>query len=369
MIPHSAIVIGDSFNNTLGLIRSLGEGGIDQTLILVGESDRMFVSKSRYLKKSQVFRIWSIDECLPILLSLNNGLHNQVIMCTNDPAVAYVDKHESELSEFFITPMSGRHLEEYLNKDAQCRLAERCGFDVPRSCTYHTEGAFPESIGYPLLLKPLYSTKGMKSDIHICRNETELKEALETNTACKEFVVQEFIDKEYEINIIGISTDWGVLAPGGIRKIRHYPTVCSPCSFGQYRPIADFAFEMTPLERFMDEVGYRGLFSIELLHKNGKNYFMEVNFRHDGLAYTATSAGINLPSVYMSFEKPADGYKIKDVYMMDLSIDFCHVKDKVLTLNEWLIDFLKSGCQLNFNKRDLPPTLYYYLNKLKRFRK
>ena len=108
MISHSAIVIGDSFNNTLGLIRSLGEGGVDQTLILVGESDRMFVSKSRYLKKSQVFRIWSIDECLPILLSLNNGLHNQVIMCTNDPAVAYVDKHESELSEFFITPMSGR---------------------------------------------------------------------------------------------------------------------------------------------------------------------------------------------------------------------------------------------------------------------
>ena len=42
MRHYSAIVIGDSFNNTLGLIRSLGEGGIEQTLILVGESDFFF---------------------------------------------------------------------------------------------------------------------------------------------------------------------------------------------------------------------------------------------------------------------------------------------------------------------------------------
>ena len=51
-MTYSAIVIGDSFNNTLGLIRSLGEGGIEQTLILVGESDRMCVGKSKYLKKA-----------------------------------------------------------------------------------------------------------------------------------------------------------------------------------------------------------------------------------------------------------------------------------------------------------------------------
>ena len=54
---YSAIVIGDSFNNTLGLIRSLGEGGIEQTLILVGESDRMCVSKSKYLKKVRYFAL------------------------------------------------------------------------------------------------------------------------------------------------------------------------------------------------------------------------------------------------------------------------------------------------------------------------
>ena len=51
-LQQQAIVIGDSFNNTLGLIRSLGEAKVDIVLLLVGD-DRLFVSKSRYLKKSQ----------------------------------------------------------------------------------------------------------------------------------------------------------------------------------------------------------------------------------------------------------------------------------------------------------------------------
>ena len=178
-------------------------------------------------------------------------------------------------------------------------LAEECGFDVPRSITYSYGDTFPESIGFPLLLKPLYSTGGSKSDIHICNTRNELEQAVKADSACKNYIVQEFIEKEYEINIIGISTDRGVLAPGGIQKIRHYPTIYSPCSFGLYRPVSDFRLDTAPLQRFMDRVGYRGPFSIELLHKAGKNYFMEVNFRHDGLAYAATASGINLPAIYM----------------------------------------------------------------------
>lgn len=363
MRHYSAIVIGDSFNNTLGLIRSLGEGGIEQTLILVGESDRMCVGKSKYLKKSQIFCIKTIEECLPILLQLNNGMHNQVLLCTNDPAATFIDEHENELSELFITPMSGRHLGKYLNKEAQCMLAEECGFDVPLSITYSYGDTFPESIGFPLLLKPLYSTKGSKSDIHICYTRNELEQLIQTDSTCKNYLVQEFIEKEYEINIIGISTDRGVLAPGGIQKIRHYPTIYSPCSFGLYHPVSDFRLDTAPLQRFMDRIGYRGPFSIELLHKAGKNYFMEVNFRHDGLAYAATAAGINLPAIYMQRNTLPSDYKIKNTYMMDLSIDFCHVKNKSLSFKDWVKDFMRTGCQLNFNKRDPAPTVCYYLNK------
>lgn len=367
-MTYSAIILGDSFNNTLGLIRSLGEGHIRQTLILVGENDRLYLTKSRYLKHASIYQIKHIEESLPILHSLRNESQSnrQALICTNDAAVTFIDKHEELLSKDFTTPMNGKHLSQYMNKAEQCKLAQECGFDVPGSMTYRLGENFPTDIKYPVLIKPLYSTQGEKSDIHICSTTQELEEALRQHSRCQEFIIQEFIEKEYEINIIGISTDWGVLAPGGIQKIRHYPTIYSPCSFGLYRPLQDFSLDTSPIEKFMDRVGYRGPFSVELLHKQDKNYFMEVNFRHDGLAYTATAAGINLPAIYMQFNGLPSEYKIKSTYMMDLSIDFCHVKDKTLPLKTWLKDFQRTTCQLNFNKKDSAPTIYYYLNKLNR---
>lgn len=75
---NQAIILGDPFNNTLGLIRSLGEAKVDITLLLVGNSDRLYVSKSRYLKKKQIFRLTNIDACLPVLQQIANGTKNKL---------------------------------------------------------------------------------------------------------------------------------------------------------------------------------------------------------------------------------------------------------------------------------------------------
>ena len=50
--------------------------------------------------------------------------------------------------------------------------------------------------------------------------------------------------------------------------------------------------------------------------------------------------------------------------MMDLSTDYCHVKDGTLSRKYWFYDFRKTKCQLNFNRHDLMPTIYYYVNKI-----
>ena len=49
-IRRRAIIIGDSTNNTLSVVRSFGEAHIDQILILKCDEDICFVSKSKYLK-------------------------------------------------------------------------------------------------------------------------------------------------------------------------------------------------------------------------------------------------------------------------------------------------------------------------------
>ena len=101
-LQQQAIVIGDSFNNTLGLIRSLGEAKVDIVLLLVGD-DRLFVSKSRYLKKSQIFQMETIDDCLPTLLRIADKTKQQTIICTNDIATQYIDEYESENGEIIIS--------------------------------------------------------------------------------------------------------------------------------------------------------------------------------------------------------------------------------------------------------------------------
>lgn len=361
---YRAVIIGDSFNNTLGLIRSLGEAKVNIILLLVGNTDRLYVSKSKYLKQKQIFRLANISDCLPVLQQTADETKNQIIICTNDKAAQFIDLHERELSKNYITPMRGAQLGVLMNKDYQCKLANACEFTVPQSFVYNRNTIFPKSSNYPLLLKPINSNHGEKSDIHICRNYGEVKNSLEVSSSCTDFIVQEYIEKEYEINVIGVSTDHGIYIPGGIRKIRHYPTIYSPCSFGIFQSIEKLNVDTVPIIKLISQVGYHGPFSVELLHKGNKNYFMEVNFRNDGLAYVATASGANLPALLFEANKPTN-FHVKDTYMMDVSIDYCHVKDGSISKRQWLFDFFKTGCQLNFNYKDPMPTIYYYIHKLK----
>ena len=355
-----AIVLGDSFNNTLGLIRSIGEAHVPVCLILEG-NDRLFISHSRYV--TECYHINTLDDAPALLADLYNTHQNYALICSNDKAALLVDSNEATLSALYHTPMRGKALHHLFDKDAQCALAEKCGFTVPQSAIYTRGNSFPTEIQYPLLIKPANSNCGEKSDIHICRDTTDLNKALSANSICETFIVQEFIEKDYEINMIGISTDREVIVPGGIKKLRHYPNINGPCSFGRFMPAENLGVDIEPIRRFITESGYRGPFSVELLRKGNNDYFMEFNFRHDGLAYSATASGANLMK---GFFGTAPIGKVRPTYMMDLSVDFMHVKNKHISFTRWIGDFIRTGCQLNFNIKDPRPTLNYYKAKILR---
>ena len=107
-----------------------------------------------------------------------------------------------------------------------------------------------------------------------------------------------------------------------------------------------------------------GPFSIEFLHKADKDYFMEVNFRNEGLAYAATSAGANLHALYLNPNMKIKRNKIHKVYMMNYSLDFLYVKNGSLSLWIWIRDLLRTRCFININFKDLQPTIHYYKNKI-----
>ena len=136
-ISQQAIIIGDSTNNTLSIVRSLGEANVAQTLILKCDEDTCFVAESKYLKKSKVYRICKIEECMSILERLKDEDWEQYIICSFDEAAVFIDKKEPVLSPFFRTPARGKQIGKLFNKDEQCKLAEKCGLTVPKSIKFH----------------------------------------------------------------------------------------------------------------------------------------------------------------------------------------------------------------------------------------
>lgn len=360
-----AIIIGDSSNNTLSIIRSLGEADIDQILILKCEVDVCFVSKSKYLKKSKIYRITEINECLSILELLKTDDIEQRIICSFDEAAVFIDKNENYLSKFYTTPARGKNIGNLFDKDAQCRLAADCGLTIPKSISFNRKDSIDNiTISYPILLKPLNSTKGEKGDIHICKNKEDIIESLNEESHCSDFILQEFIDKEYEIDCIGVRTDKEIYLVGGIRKIRHYPPLIGAGAYGLFQPIDCYDIYVSGIEKFLEKSNYYGPFSVEFLHKGDKNYFMEVNFRNEGLAYAATAAGANLHALFMNPYFEIKRNNIKKVYMMNYSLDFLYVKNKDLSIISWIRDFLRTRCFININFKDLNPIICYYRHKI-----
>ena len=362
-----AVIIGDSTNNTLSIVRSLGEAKIEQVLILKCDSDICYVKKSKYLKHSPVYTIKSITECYSILMDLKEDkTYRQTIICSFDEAATYIDSKEPELSKYYRTPAKGKQIGKLFNKEEQCKLAEECGLTVPKSIVFHrTENIESYNLIFPVLIKPLYSTKGAKSDIHICQSKTDLTNALASESHCSEFIIQEFIDKEYEIDCIGVRTEKGMFLAGGIKKIRHYPPLVGAGAYGLFQTIGHYNINIEGLIKFLNKANYYGPFSVEFLHKGDKNYFMEVNFRNEGLAYVATAAGANLHALYMHPETEINTEKIHKIYMMNYSVDFLYVKNHELPFFTWFRDLLRTRCFINVNFKDLNPTFHYYWDKIK----
>lgn len=357
------IIIGDATHNTLSVVRSLGGAHIPFALILKGNDETCNVSKSKYVRRNRLFRIRDIEECAPLLESLADG----IIICTFDEAAEWVDRHEPELSKKFITPCRGKQIGTLFNKAEQCKLAEECGLTVPKSQLYRREEDIDKiDIPYPIILKPLQSTQGEKSDIHIVHDSKSLSMAMELQSECTDFILQEFIDKEYELDCIGVVTDSEIIVAGAVQKIRHYPHLIGAGAYGIFRPLKDLNIDMRSLERFLHKSHYHGPFSVEFLHtKDNKNYFMEVNFRNEGLAQVATAAGANLHALYADRLHKYTPKKVRSIYMMNYSIDYLHVKEGRVSKTSWMRDFLRTSCFINFSFSDPMPVMTYYLSKLK----
>ena len=361
-IKNKVIVFGSSHHNTLGLVRSLGEAGISPYLVLVTKYKDSFVAKSKYL--ADVIFVNNSKEGLDVIVSkFKDAINKSIIFCSNDDVARIIDANYDCLKDcFFVQNAKASNvILPYFDKFYLTDKAKEWGFDVPYSVILSKDSVLSDQIPFPCITKPIESIKGKKADIIVCYNRKELESVLEKLfVSVNNVLVQEYIEKDYEISILGLSLESQILLPGIIKKIREYPYKKGSSSFACLMPFPS-DLNLEPLYKAIKKVGYTGLFSVEFVKRGNKYYFLEINFRNDGNGYVITSAGMNQPYIYcLDVLGLWDGLCYNNVnlphFFMSENTDLYHIVEKRLSFYEWYKDYKKVNCYLRYNKSDLVPT-------------
>lgn len=356
---NKAIVIGGDHHNTLGVIRGLGERGIKSDLVLVVPAAMTFVDASKYV--AQKLKIDSDDEIVDFLISkYKDEKEKPVVICCSDSSSGVIDENADRLRPYFYLPGAqeqGR-ISKLMNKKEMADLAVEVGLKIPQTSYLSEAEQDLSSIKLPCIIKPIVSRKGSKTEIAICRTFTELEDYSKTHNLFND-QIQQFIDKDFEYQLIGCSTSKEVIIPGVSKILR--PCKGSNTSYLHYTPLEDGFCEIEKCKEFVRRTGYHGLFSLEFLRdKNGQDYFMEINFRNDGNAICVTAAGMSLPYIWYLDSAGKDyteetNKEISPVYVMPDMAELKLLLTRQISLRDYISDFKKTNRFMEYDKRDPKP--------------
>ena len=323
--PH-CIIFGPDGRNALGLARSLGEAGFKNIQALVLSTPRPYqVIHSKYIQKYIVIN--NLLEGLKYLKQNSVACSKNVgfVFTTSDDAQVLLDDHYDSLKDSYYFGNCGSQsgLKKWFNKENQINLAIECGFTIPLSEEVQC-GQLPKTISYPIITKAIDSLiPGWKNNVHICYNEIELKEAY-TKIRSEKIILQEYVEREYETKFDTVIYNGTLLKD--IPQCFDYEF--SDASYGNhhvYKALQNLDL-LDKAEKMLKYIDFQGLVQIEFMKgKNGKLYFLEINFRHSGVGYLSTCCGVNLPKIY-----------VDSVYSNKLCADSIIMKKlPIQTINEY----------------------------------
>lgn len=361
------VIIGGDHHNTLGLVRSYGIKDIKSDVILIGPTVDGFVLKSKYV--SQGFRVHSPQEAVNCLINLYGNYDGIVVVQTSsDEAGAALDDVLEKIPSHIKIPNAEGRLSYLMNKDNMCQVAKSVGLNVPQYTLVHPAeivDKVDDRIIYPCITKAISSLDGGKSDTTICQNAKELIAFLKKDHICSNIIVEQFIEKEIEFQFFGLSLNGGedIIIPG--HSHIHRPGIQNEYYFPYIENDESFDDTLSKAKDFIKKVKYSGLFSVEFLRgKDGKDYFLEMNFRNDGNAICVTDAGFNLPYLWYLFEagkdykKELSSYTFKSVEFCPDVIYFYHMMNGELSFKEWFQTTRQSNSFTMYYKGDNRPFWY-----------
>jgi len=362
---HLCIVFALEHYNPLNMIRAFGENGINP--VYISAKLRYEVAcRSKYI--STLHRVDSVEEGYELLMKQYGNIAKETgkkpfIVFSDDKSVGYFDLHYDEWNDKFVTYNAGNagRINEFMDKYNIQQLAKKHGFNVLDSYVIGKNDPLPDNLWYPIITKDISPNSGSwKGDVFICKDETELKDAIQKITSPL-IMIQHFVDKQNEIALEGYTINhgcemqiitqmkWKYLIQG------YYSPYHDVCMF------TDKAME-AKLQAMFEEIGFEGVFEVEfLVDKDGTIYFMETNFRASAWNPTCKFAGMPLDYLWVKGMlngkiDPADRKEFEPFTSMSEVIDYGkRVEGGMVSLAEWLRDFKDAKCVYIYDKEDRGP--------------
>ena len=366
-MQSKVLVIGGDHQNTLGVVEALGQKGVCSHVIILGHCLSSFVLKSKYVVEGWICQ--DENEVVSCIHShfKGEGKKAVAIACCDD-AANILDKNYELLQSLLVIPTvkEAGNLIAWTDKEKMTEAAKDLGITIPASWLVKDK-VIPEEIVFPCVIKPITSVNHGKKGFAKCENKEELQAVLNAKQGDEAVQIQQFIEKDFEFQFIGCSLSCGevVIIPG--RTHIETTTGFNNLVFLRYDKY-DSSFEnaVEDSKRFVKETGYSGLFSIEFLRgKDGKDYFLEMNFRNDGNGIAVTSSGTTLPYIWYLYASGEDYQAeiakstVKTTYMMPEFSFLMSVFNGDVSLKEWLEDKNKTTCYLTRFKDDMEPWRAY----------
>lgn len=369
---HTHIVFGFEHYNPLGIVRSLGENGIQPVGIII-TSCRPITSKSKYLKKVNFVK--DIYEGYQFLINNYGNLKlKPFVYASDDQITNYMDTRYEELKDKFYFFNAGKvnGIAEYQNKDNILQLAVKHGLCVLNTYAVN-KGEIPVDLEYPIVTKAIISTlDAWKDDMIICHNEDELRQAYKRIRSDR-VLLQKYINKKNELCLEGCSIAGGTKSLISIASQYNYQL---EESYSPYMTVQNLHNEelKKKIAAMLAEVQFEGIFEVEfLVDQDDKLYFLEVNFRNSTWSYASTVAGMPLPIIWstglLDNSTINSAYKtISDPFTAMVEFDDYRrrVKTHQISKKQWFQELKQSKCKYYIGKKDIAPFISVIFSKFKR---